>query len=285
MANTFNDIINATYYKMSQKSTSTTYDLETLVKPKINSCIEQICRGEYTSVLDNIIYRAGKLPFLETKKEYYNKISESLTAEVSSWDTEISFDTTNYPISGAVVINGNIINYTGKTATQITWCTNVLINTESGYVRQLYPFPWDVEKPFSLKIWDYNNSVEKDFPFQEDTKSNQYGYYYSITQDTEGSNYVDIVYTKEELFWMYYNKEVTPLVDSNDLCILPVNYWLDVVAPIVAGELLRDKEQQEHASTLLNNWYKKLKDMYSYYSRSIKDTQKKVFWSKKTRLF
>lgn len=281
MANTFNDIITAVYYKMSQKTTSTTYDLTSLVKPKINSVISQICRGEYTNVLDNSILRGWKLPFLEAKKQYQRYIPAKLTALLTAGDTEINIDTTNYETTGAVIVKWNIINYTWKSATQLTWCTNVLVTTETETVYPLYSFPWDIERPFNLTIW---NDWEQDFSFSDERENNRYVEYYTIRYDNENIPYLDIRYSWEALFWLKYNRVVTDLVDNTDETILPNNYWLDVVAPIVAGELLRDKEQMEHSQALLSNGYKKLKDMYSYYSRDIKDIRKKIFWTKNVRL-
>tara|TARA_R110000868_G_scaffold395229_1_gene666819 strand:- start:731 stop:1045 length:315 start_codon:yes stop_codon:yes gene_type:complete len=55
------------------------------------------------------------------------------SADMAVGDTTISItDTTDFATAGSIYVNGNIITYTGKTATSFTGCTNVLFAHLSG---------------------------------------------------------------------------------------------------------------------------------------------------------
>jgi hypothetical protein len=115
---TLSDITDRIYKKMWIKSDSTIFDRSTIVIPKLNLFISDICAGQVTNILNpTVTYKAWFLRFL-AKKYFFKTVSPvKLTASTSWWT--VSFDTTNFATSWAVIINGNIIKYTGKTATTI----------------------------------------------------------------------------------------------------------------------------------------------------------------------
>lgn len=59
-------------------------------------------------------------------QEYYALVTPMpLTAPIALADTTVSFDTTNFASSGVIYVDGDIISYTGKTATEITGVTGI----------------------------------------------------------------------------------------------------------------------------------------------------------------
>lgn len=57
MSNTLAEIIEQTYYFLSEQSDSTTYDKDLYVVPKINAVIKQICKGWYKDITNGQIYK------------------------------------------------------------------------------------------------------------------------------------------------------------------------------------------------------------------------------------
>jgi hypothetical protein len=64
MSNTLDEIIGRTYTHLSVDADSETYKKETIVIPKINAVISQICRREYKNLLNNTMISGGDLRFL-----------------------------------------------------------------------------------------------------------------------------------------------------------------------------------------------------------------------------
>jgi len=275
MANTFDDIETRVYYLMSQKTDSSTYDSTNLVKPKINSVVSQICKWNYTSVMDpKKTYVAADLRFLRTKTPVQHYRSISVTADFVVWATEITCTTTNLNATWwSVIYKGNVIHYTGKSATQITWCTNVLIAwTDNDTMRKLESVSVDTSKPFKLTLW---NGFEQEVEYLDSLENKTKWSYYSIVgDDTSSDQFLDVVGIEDEYLLRFYSYDKsTDMTAGIDECTLPENYGIDVVAAIVAWELLRGKEQYEQAKALLAMWYTALQDMYSFYVDQIKKNQ------------
>jgi hypothetical protein len=64
MAKTYEDIYLKVYGIIGEKTTATVLDLETLVKPMINSVEEQICEGLVHNMIKDKPVTAGDLRFL-----------------------------------------------------------------------------------------------------------------------------------------------------------------------------------------------------------------------------
>lgn len=75
----FEQIINKTYLELNDPSDDPNFDLETVVKPKINSVVNRICKGQLRDINDNKVYRAGDLPFTRRYKFYQLINKQTLT--------------------------------------------------------------------------------------------------------------------------------------------------------------------------------------------------------------
>jgi hypothetical protein len=80
----------------------------------------RICSGKVFNPLQNKSITKGRLPFLNTDKFYSNLAGTSLTVEAVTGATTLDAVTTNYPTSGSLFVDGNMITYTGTTGTQFT---------------------------------------------------------------------------------------------------------------------------------------------------------------------
>jgi hypothetical protein len=66
--NTKKEIVDKTYYILGEDQSSTVFDKEGAVVPKINTTIDQICRCNVTNILTQQKIRGGILDFLYEDK-------------------------------------------------------------------------------------------------------------------------------------------------------------------------------------------------------------------------
>lgn len=67
-----------------------------------------------------------------------------------------------------------------------------------------------------------------------------------------------------------------PLLVSEDVCILPDNYGIEIVAQLVAGEELIKDGQITLGQQALDRGYTKLTEMYNFYASAIKERRKTI---------
>lgn len=105
--------------------------------------------GTYVENLANDVQdelaRSWKWDFLNKKTLFTLADTTNLGSAVATSDTTITVgSTTNFPTSGAVWIDHDVINYTGITSTSLTGVTNIDIAHDSGAtVELLYALPTD----------------------------------------------------------------------------------------------------------------------------------------------
>ncbi len=83
----------------------------------------EICSGQVNNPFEkweDKSIRKGRMPFLNSDQFYSNLAWTSLTLEAVIWGSTLDASTINYPTSGSLFIDGNMITYTGLTATQFT---------------------------------------------------------------------------------------------------------------------------------------------------------------------
>lgn len=273
---TFEQLINRTYVYLWQPSDSVNFDTDNVVKPKINSVVNQICRGIYINPMTQQKYTAGDLPFLR-KQEFYDIVDKkTLTADVAVWDTAISFDTANFASSGTVLSQGQVITYTSKNSTQILGVTWVISSMDTGAnIYQVYALPANISNPFTVFLIDKNgNSVE--IPYIDDRYKTNSSYYYTIVQDNSGNEYMHFfgrVNTSGKIQVIYYVNS-TDMVLLADDCIIPD--CLDMVSAIVAAELAYENEELEDAKSKFDIGLSKLNAMYVYHTSRIKRNRQQV---------
>lgn len=65
------------------------------------------------------------------------------------------------------------------------------------------------------------------------------------------------------------------MVDNDDICIIPDPWAYEIIPQIAAGELLFENEEYTNAQKAAYG-YKKLVEMYSYYSKLVKRNQEVI---------
>lgn len=138
----------------------------TFLNTVINATHYRICAGTVVDYSGMAIKKL-KLPFLFKKRVVNNIGSTGLTADTTAGSTSISVsDTTDYPSSGYLWINDNIISYSGKTSTTFTGIPasgdySLIGDWESGSrVYPVWALPTDYMNCLNVS---YNNAVPMEF--------------------------------------------------------------------------------------------------------------------------
>lgn len=257
------------------QSDSTTFDRTTVRIPKINSVIRQICKGKYKDIATGIVYQWGDMIFLRAQLPYQVKEGTIIdNAWVVAWAKILGVnDTTNFSATGKILCRNNIITYTGKTPTSFTGCTGIQSDLNGwDKVSQLFTLPTDYWKPFMMK---YTGQTQDTFIDFKDFRDPEQGFtnYYIIGDSTQQALYIK---GDAGRYWLFYYTTVADMVADADPCILPDDYPIDVVANIVAWELLYETESGDDCVRKLGIGYSKLQMMYSEYAETTKIQRPKV---------
>ena len=264
MGNTLSEVFEEVYDLMWEKTTSTTYPITSAVS-LINRYIAKVCRWQVVSLLDKRErFRWGNLKFLEKNVYYSNISSQVISVETVVWWDTLTISTTYYPNSGAILINGEIVTYTNKSATQLTgvvwitakhpvWSRCILV----------FALPENISKPF--QVFDTKG---KEIEFQDFRYNDKTVFFSILTQD-----WVDYLYLNncnQNNFLVKYYLKPTSLVyntDNDTEIILPDDYWIDMIAPMVAWDMKYNKwEEMDIAQNNLVKWYATLQEFFDFYS-------------------
>lgn len=204
------------------------------------SLIDQLINDEQVEVCDSF-----KWSFLRKKYLFIGADDTSLSSDITTGSTTISVaDTTDWPSSGAVLIEHDIINYTGKTSTSLTGVTNIgVAHYEGATVYPLWAVPTDYSRQMALYVeasgsstpvmWQYLDE------FTYDTSPEQF--VYSILHDNSNNEYI-YVNTKfvgqGDMVMFHYLKTPTTLDEDADVSTVPDPYAAKVLPKLVAGKAM-----------------------------------------------
>lgn len=151
----------------------------------LNSAQQRICNGLLVNPMNGAIERKGQLPFLNTSKFYSSIAMTTLSADTTVGATSLSVtDCTDYPTSGSIYINGNIVAYTGKTSTTtLTGVTGVLFAFPSGtQISPAFVLPTDFSNIINVT---YNNKFKLPGKLYDDIFEDLNGYKGTVRGRTE----------------------------------------------------------------------------------------------------
>lgn len=277
------EIVAEVYNIMGQPSDSSNYNAETIVIPKINRLVQRLCRGKYRSILNQQSYSAGELDFLKRDFFFTNVTPVSLTTALTTTSTTIEMETANFADSGFVMINSDIIQYTGKTATELTGVTGIDTDHATGQlIFQLFELPEDISKPFTLFRLNKNQRYEPSYfevPYVDERQMPDKINYFTVVSPDGGETQLLSLrddYRTTNQYRLIYYLESTDMEAETDVCTIPDPYALEVVAPLVAGEVLWDTQEVEDATTILRRGEAGLTEMFDYMSSLVKKNRPQV---------
>ena len=247
------DIKSLIWTLLGQRSSSTTFSA-TVITQKANMVLREVCKGRYTAMSWSYrgrtfpwqTFRCGKMWFLEWSFPIRIMSGSSLSLDYNLWDTTITCDTTNILPSGWIEIGWESISYTSKSSTQLLWVSGWTIShlaTES--VTQLYQTPIGMAKPSSLDLiiqWigssNYTKTQTIDIPLDQEEELVTY---YKIVRVGSLQLLKIVGLSNQSLVNVKYTKRVDDMVNDTDVCPLPEDYGLSVIAYLAAGELWQVK--------------------------------------------
>lgn len=276
MANTRQEIDDRVVKLLNESSDSTTFDKDTRYALG-NEVQAAVCKWDVVNLINEKVIKSPFLRFL-AKRQFLKTVQPITAPDIDITDTEITVTTTFLQDDWYTYVNGDIIQYTAKTATQITWVTGIWTSQNAWeQMKQAYMLPSGAYKGFDLKmIKDWN---ETPIPFLDDRAPKDKPLYYTIVIDDSTSNeFMVIEWINEDgevLIFDYY-KSSTDMSDSDDTTDLPDDYGLQVIAPLVAWEFLYYTDEQAKGIGYLRQWYWKLNSMYMNFWERAKEFRKKV---------
>lgn len=268
---TFWDIKSKIWALLWQKPTSINFSTD-IVWEEINRMSLKVWRGRVKNKLNWQIIRAWNLWFQEWSFTFRTKAWWIVTDIVNLWDTEIWTNTTNLLTSGYILLGGDIINYANKSATELTWVNGIQSqHLVWDKISQLYEVP----TTFETMIWMQIVVNSSNWVYYKDVDLNNWRISYQILRTgtkvllkvdwLENNTQIKIKFTKK------YNK----MVNDTDICVFPDDYWIDVLAYLVAWNLAYDKWMPT-SERLLNTAYWNLQEMYQYFTNETKVIRQKL---------
>ena len=294
MAVTLQDLRDVFYDILREEEDVSAYPL-TLVDIFLNSAQQKICFWRVVNPLTKEEARKGILSFLNTEKFYSSVGSTSTTAVLATTDVTITVnDASSFPSAGSLYMDGNIIAYTGTTATTFTWVTGILFAHASGTaVYPVYALPSDFasvtnviynarykldaqvyddvyENTKSFKGTDYRRNTTR-WPFSEPYRSKPF---YSIKDNSSL-----LVYNLNDTglsIQMRYEKQATEMTTGTDTATISNDLYAKTTIPYLAvGEMLYNRWEEARAADILNFAIGQVREMYGYYNDS---SYEKISW-------
>lgn len=280
MSNTLEEILESAYFKMGEKTTSTVFERTGNMLQEANRIQRAICQGRYENIITWETYEAWNLIFMQDKKHYQIVPSVGLGADCAAAATSLTVDTTNYATSGKILIDDDIIAYTGTTATSMTGVSWVDIrHFANDRVRQLYALPDNFYKVIDLYYNDEPMEYHEwnDTPLFADT-------FYEIIEDSQSgyswmnSAYLNVVGLEgsTDNVLLRYLRDTSNMEDDADYCELPGDFGVKVISNLLAGQMLYDTEEPEKGIKYLTAGYAALKKLYKDYAERRRPFRKKV---------
>lgn len=233
---TLGQIETAVFGKMGVGSDSTVFDPVTVVRPRIASTYQNVTSGQIADVFVQGKFYAAPMLRVLAKQLFVvvpsaTTMSTTTVAGISSLPVS---DSSSFPASGAVFVEGEVLTYSANVANVLTLTGAAQSpHTSGAEVSFAYPVPSDWGKPVDCML-----ATSGDFyDFQDDRGVPPTSRYFTIKPGA-GTTGDFLWYSQPGQFRITYVFRPAELTDVSDMSVLPDSVDLDVIAPLVAGSLL-----------------------------------------------
>lgn len=285
------EIIKEVYDRLAVDDDNTTYSKEGRVIPKINSVMHRILSDrKYDVVTENSLHapciKWGDLQFLRWTYSFERKPNKVSCETTPEWENRVYIlNTQKMAIKWYCLIKGEIYHYqveTDGTRNRLLLDRDAPTTIEWGSdIEFLYKIPEESEATYQLFTVVNNREVEMvyaDYRYQND-----FSQFRSILYK-DGISLIRIcVYDARffQTFKLNYYKKIPSLVEDTDTTVFPEERWdREVLALLVAGELLYETEKTDDASIKLNEWYWNLVLFYDKYATTNKGYREDLWWNR-----
>jgi len=299
MAITLQKITDKMYDLLREEETdSWSYNLS-FMQDLANQAQLRICSGKLFNPLQNKSIRKGRMPFLNSDQFYSNLAWTSLTAIAVIGATTLDAVTTNYPTSGSLFVDWNMITYTWVTWTQFIgipasgeWSilfahisgTRVFtaFNLPADYsnaIQVVYNNNYKLENKLYDDIWEDLNSLKWTNNY---SLRNNWIYWY--TGQAPFYTLIDDLYlvpfnlnNTGDKIHLRYTKLPTEMTAITDTVTIPNDLYAKMTIPYIAvWELLYNRWEESRASEILNFGLWQVQELYDFYNNKSAESPSKT---------
>lgn len=253
--------------------------------------------GDYVENLANrvqdTICRENKWWFLKAKFLFKSAINTTLDGDVDTADTEIDLtDATDYPTSGAIWVNEDIITYTGLSTNQLTGVQGIDLDHDDGEDIEIL---YNVPSGFSLsprvivkakggKPIRYTQVDELDDNITSSDDHNfDFGaenYRWSFITDDDGNEYIRLQNPSSSHFVAFhYYREASNMSSDTSTTTIPDKFARKVIPLMMAAYAM--KERGDNPDSLADDIQaqaeSELNKMKAYNTKRLMQLRPKVF--------
>ena len=292
MANkTLWDLQTQFYNILREEQDNTAYPI-TFADELLNASQERICAGTVIDVRTNQAIERMALPFLAENKFYTTSLDTTITQTTSIGATTLYATTTGYPTAGKLWINGNIVTYTGITATSFTGCSGIeYAHVAWDVICRLYDLPTDYLATDRV-VYNHNYVMEpkdyrKIFLDLKNYKTN----YNAVNYLNTGNNgfiyggfrpFYSIIQGKYILPFqinqagymirLEYLKQPTEMTQASDESSIPGIRARRTIPYLAVWEMLYNRGEEDRGMRVLWLAYSMIAEMYSYFGNINNET-------------
>jgi len=254
--------------------------------------------GAYVENLSNriqdTICRKRPWWFLKKKTLFKTAIDTTLAADITTASTSISITSasTNFPTSGAILINGeDIVNYTGRTTTTLTGVTNIdIAHGAAETIEPIYAMPSDfslnpilyIVTNFSKKKIRYDMvNPEDDTVAAYDHANSNFGsqqYRWSMITDKDGTEYIRVNNPSNESDALFQYIKAPASMTSSVASTIPDPFALKIIPLEMAktAMLTRADNPDGLATEIGADAATELKNMENYDFRRVQGVRPRI---------
>lgn len=259
----------------------------------INAAQYRICAGMVIDATGSAVKKL-KLPFLLRQQFYQNIGSTSLTEDATAGGATLTVsDTTDFPSTGTLWVNNNIIPYTGKTATTFTGCSDVALAWQSGSrVYPIYALPEDFMNTVGVA---YNNAGPLEYVDELEIYQIVNNYKVGSGFPNYTAPWVGTIFPRVRCFYtiflgtyfapffldnntgqfnLTYEALPTSMTDDWDTTvILNDELAMRAICNIATADILFDRAEEERALRKLQYGIGAIRELYSFYNKQSSEDQ------------
>lgn len=291
------DIVTDVYFKLSVNPDNETYKKETVVIPKINSVMQQILADrKYNVILPDSTYspdiKGWDLEFLRGNM-FFDRVRDTVAvwnADAGTYRIEYRFRP-DIPVKGWIYVNWMILEYTtlvegddeGNNHFYFVFANPLEMKVRGGTrIEFLYPISDDAEETYQL--FSVANGKETEVVYSDYRYPGDYLIRWSIYYK-DGKKLIRLMLPDLREYYQFklnYYKKVTDLVNDDDVSLFPEERRdKDVLAQLVAWELLRETEKSDDGQKKLIQGYGKLISFYDKFATINKGYRQNMWWNRR----
>lgn len=282
LRNTFYDILRE---KQDDGGGTSAYPL-TLCDLLLNAAQQKIIAGRVINPLTKEEVRKWDIYFLKKEKFYTTLPVLYLSEDLEVWDTEIpTSDTTWYPTSWTLFLDGNVVQYTNTTATEFTGVTGIEFDHKAGIeISYMYELPADYSSIINVI---YKNKLQLPAKQFDSIFEEMNGYKWSFQNRAQGVDMYNAPYRinpfytikdaayilvynfkeQDQMLKVRYERLPITMVNSNDDVDIDNDIYAKTTIPYLAvWEMLFNRWEEERAAQILNFAMWQIREMYDRYN-------------------